>query len=106
MNYMDSLNESKRASYVHISMKEFKKLLNTGSVKFKYEKKDGSMRNATGTLKSSLIPDIDKDDERKNPNSDEQFAYYDLDKEGWRSFLIDNFIGIKEEKTKKKGKNR
>ena len=78
-----------------------KKLLKTGVVEFSYKKKDGSVRKAKGTLKDELLPETDKDDERKKNLSKDCFYYYDLKRDDFRCFLKDNFIEIKERKDKK-----
>ena len=95
----DELNESMTDNDV----KEFKDKLKAGEVKFKYLKKDGSERTATGTLNPELMDlpkpkttsDVDKASEkqkkaRKLP-SDSVF-YYDLEAKGFRSFKMSNFI--------------
>lgn len=85
------LREKKRKNLARL-----RKLLKAGVVEFSYKKKDGSLRKAKGTLKPSLIPETDSDDERiKNTNKD-CFTYYDLKRDDWRTFIKDNFIEIKE----------
>ena len=78
---------------------DFRKKLSTGVWQFSYFKKEGSIRQAHGTLDFSLIPE----DKRPKPLSSAQdvrpenyetFTYYDLDANGWRSFRLDNFIGF------------
>ena len=80
---------------------DFRAKLQTGVFRFSYFKKDGSIREARGTLDPSLIPD-----EHAPKSSDEAnqympcyntFTYYDLLAAGWRSFRIDNFIGFVEQ---------
>ena len=79
---------------------DFRKKLSTGVWRFSYFKKDGSIREAVGTLDPSLIP------EHASKSSDEAnqwmpcyetFTYYDLKAGGWRSFCLDLFIGFVEE---------
>ena len=85
---------------------DFRKKLSTGVWRFSYFKKDGSIREAVGTLDMSRIP------EDKRPKGDMSdgaarepaagvFPYYDLyadgDCAGWRSFRLDNFIGFVEQ---------
>ena len=76
----------------------FRKKLSTGVWRFSYFKKDGSIREAVGTLCMDLIPE---DKRPKGINSEalacaDTFCYYDLDAQGWRSFRLDNFIGFVE----------
>lgn len=95
----EEINESMSSSDVE----EFKKKLKAGEVKFKYTKKDGSEREALGTLDPKLMNlpekktsnDIDKASNkqkkvRKLP-SDSVF-YYDLEAKGFRSFKMSNFV--------------
>ena len=79
-------------------LSRLKKLLKAGVVEFSYKKKDGSVRKAKGTLKDELLPETDKDDERKKNLSKECFYYYDLKRDDFRCFLKDNFIEIKEKR--------
>ena len=80
---------------------KLKRLLKNGVVEFSYKKKDGSVRKAKGTLKDELLPETDRDDERKKNLSKECFYYFDLKRDDFRCFLKDNFIEIKERKDKK-----
>lgn len=78
----------------------FRLKLRNGTFRFSYLKKDGSIREAVGTLNLKIIP------EEHHPKSDEGtkretapgiFTYYDLTadgKGGWRSFHYENFIGF------------
>ena len=76
--------------------RNFRNMLRTGIWQFSYFKKDGDIRQAQGTLKYDLIP------EDKRPKGDHSdvlapagtFAYFDIGKNGWRSFCIDLFIGF------------
>ena len=61
-----------------------KRLLKNGVVEFSYKKKDGSLRKAKGTLKDELLPETDKDDERKRNLSKDCFYYFDLKKDDYR----------------------
>ena len=70
--------------------------MSTDIVAFSYWKNDGTIREARGTLNPELIP------EDKRPKGTfagihqpaASFAYFDLDKQQWRSFTLDNFIGF------------
>ena len=83
------------------NLAELKKKLHEGVVEFTYVKKDGSERKAKGTLKDELLPETDRDDERKKNLSKECFYYFDLKRDDFRCFLRDNFIEIKEKKDRK-----
>ena len=88
----------------------FRAKLSAGVWRFSYLKKDGTIREAVGTLCMDLIPE---DKRPKGINSEALndtggalnraepaagvFPYYDLDAGGWRSFRLDNFIGFVEQ---------
>ena len=70
-----------------------------GLVKFVFTKKDGTLRQACGTLCPKFIPAdkrptgarqarIEQGIEQPNYTA---IAYYDLEKDEWRSFAIDSF---------------
>ena len=58
-----------------MNIKSFKRALHEGKVEFKYTKKNGEERSAIGY-----------------ETSDTTIRYYDLNSEGWRSFVVDNLI--------------
>ena len=95
MEHLDEKKKTKKKSdnTEKVSLTTLRSMLKKGVVDFKYEKKDGSIRKAKGTLKKSLIPEIDKDS-KKREFPDDCFGYYDIDREDWRMFLRDNFIGV------------
>lgn len=74
----------------HTSRSMMKKLLRKYIVHFKFEKKDGSIRRAVGTLISSYLPAL----RGGAPKPEHQMVYYDLEKEHWRSFRSYSFINI------------
>ena len=89
---------------------DFRAKLQTGVFRFSYFKKDGSIREARGTLDMSLIPEKDRPKSGLDPGASPRrngesglrqegltFSYYDLLAAGWRSFRIDNFIGFVEQ---------
>lgn len=61
-------------------------------VKFYFQKVDGSIREAYGTLKESLLPPIKGTDSRKK--SDTLQVYFDTEKQAYRSFKVANLIKI------------
>jgi hypothetical protein len=74
---------------LQIGIEELRTFLREGHVSFEYEKKDGTMRQATGTLKADDIPDeqLPKDkseEEIKDPNGS-NLKYWDLEKDAWRA---------------------
>lgn len=75
----------------------FRDQLRTGVYRFSYFKKDGSIREARGTLDPSVIPEENMPKSGMDPDAvapANTFSYYDIDAEGWRSFCLDNFIGF------------
>jgi len=61
-----------------------------GIVKFYYQKVDGSIREAYGTLSIRLIPAVAGTDNRKK--NDTTQTYFDTEKQEWRCFKKLNLI--------------
>ena len=57
--------------------------MKSGVVKFYFQKVDGSMREAWGTLKSDIIPSIDDNQRKKN---DTVQVFFDTELNEWRCF--------------------
>ena len=75
-----------------IEAADFKSLLRSGIVEFKYTKKNGEIRDARGTLSIDVMG---KENEPKGGGKEypeNVIRYYDLNSKGWRSFLIENLI--------------
>ena len=75
-----------------IEAADFKSLLHSGIVEFKYTKKNGDVRDARGTLSIDVMG---KENEPKGGGKEypeNVIRYYDLNSKGWRSFLIENLI--------------
>lgn len=64
------------------------KQMRVGIVKFAYEKADGTLRKALGTLKevATLVKGTGRPDDGRT------VRYYDVEADGWRSFKVENFI--------------
>lgn len=80
------------------SLVRLREQLKNGIVTFTFFKQDGSLRDAKGTLHEILIPDDkkpkgDMSDGAAMPNY-KSIPYFDLDKQEWRAFSIDKFIGF------------
>lgn len=73
------------------------KEMHRGNVSFYFEKKDGEIRKATGTLK------IDYEFKTQNQPNPKVFTYFDIDAGAFRCFKVENFIMIaKQEPPKNK----
>lgn len=66
----------KQAYFLH----ELAKMMRRGIVNFKYKKVDGEIRTARGVMSGEMGEGV--------------FRYFDVDKQAWRSFKIENFIGV------------
>lgn len=60
-------------------------------VKFYFQKVDGSIREAYGTLKETLIPATGESNRKKN---DTVQTYFDSEKQAWRCYKKANLIII------------
>jgi len=66
------------------------KAMKTRIVEFYFVKKDGSVRQAFGTLQDNIILPLIKDTSNREPNP-ELVTYYDCVKKQFRSFRKENF---------------
>ena len=96
------LNRSQSQGFaLHMAwyFERFRKMLSQGIWQFSYFKKEGGIRQARGTLDMSLIPEEHRPNTlsaapRDSAENYATFPYYDLDKNAWRSFCLDLFIGF------------
>lgn len=82
-----SMSDALKVAWMNIKLKA--RLLN-GITKFYFQKVDGSLREAYGTLASGLVP-ATGDNRRPNPTLQ---VYFDTEKDEWRCFKIANLIRI------------
>ena len=74
---------------ISVNIDELGFLLRKGEVQFTFEKKDGTKRDAKGTLREDLIPeDMKPLESYMNPKATNP-KYFDLDKNAWRSMSYD-----------------
>lgn len=66
------------------------KRMRAGVVRFAYEKADGTLRKAAGTLHevAALVKGTGRPDDGRT------VKYYDVEADGWRSFKVENLIAI------------
>lgn len=64
------------------------KRMQAGVVRFAYEKTDGTLRRAAGTLQevAALVKGTGR------PDDGQTVRYYDVEAAGWRSFKVENFV--------------
>ena len=75
-----SLSEALKTAWANIKLKEAMK---SGIVKFYFQKVDGSIREAYGTLKESLLPPTTGNNRKSN---DTIQVYFDTERQEYRSF--------------------
>lgn len=84
-----SMSEALKTAWLNIKLKaQMKERI----VKFYFQKVDGSIREAYGTLKESLLPPTNAADGRKK--SDTVQTYFDTEKSEYRCFKVANLIKI------------
>lgn len=81
-----TMSEAMRASWLHYKVKS---AMHKGIVRFYFQKVDGTVREAYGTLKNDLCPET-KGTGRKSGAMIQ--TYYDTKRQGWRSFKVANLI--------------
>jgi len=74
------------------SVFKLKMQMTKGIVKFYFQKVDGSIREAYGTLALNLVPAINSSDNRKK--NDTVQVYFDTEKQEWRCFKKLNLATI------------
>lgn len=82
-----TLSEALKTAWANIKLKAKMK---KGIVKFYFQKVDGSLREAYGTLKESMLPET-KSERKQNVTIQ---TYYDTERQSWRSFKRANLIKI------------
>lgn len=70
---------------------KLKAALKNGVVKFYYQKLNGEIRTAWGTLKEGLIPETKGTERKKNESL---ITYFDNEKQAYRSFKVANLIKL------------
>lgn len=81
-----SLSEALKKAWANIKLHA---KMQKGIVKFYYQKVDGSVREAYGTLKADLCPDTKDSGRKANPTLQ---TYYDTERQEWRCFKVANLI--------------
>jgi hypothetical protein len=69
-------------------------MLRNGIVDFEFVKKDGSIRQAKGTLVAEHLPAPKADSDAPARKTNENvLVYFDMDKQSFRSFVKSSFVG-------------
>jgi len=82
-----SLSEALRKAWANFKLKI---RMAQGIVKFYFQKVDGTIREAYGTLANHLVPEIAGNDNRKK--NDTTQVYFDTEKQEWRCFKKMNLV--------------
>lgn len=83
-----SLSEALKVAWMNIKLKvQMKKRI----VKFYFQKVDGSLREAFGTLSESVIPQTQSNGRKMNDTCQ---VYFDTERESWRCFKKANLIKV------------
>lgn len=83
-----TMSEALKTAWVNIKLRtELSKRI----VKFYFQKVDGTLREAYGTLKTELVPETKGDDRKRN---DTVQVYFDTEKSEYRCFKKANLIRI------------
>lgn len=84
-----SMSEALKTAWMNIKLKAAMK---ERIVKFYFQKVDGSLREAYGTLKGSLLPENKGTDNRKK--SDTVQVYFDTEKSEYRCYKVAHLVRI------------
>ncbi|MCF0202495.1 MAG: DUF2693 domain-containing protein [Bacteroidaceae bacterium] len=69
-------------------------MMRSGNVHFRFLKKDGSVREAVGTLQQEVVQPTLQGSGKELPKN--LVAFYDTEKEAWRSFDVRRWLGYDE----------
>lgn len=83
-----TMSEAMRVAWANMKLKAAMK---NRIVKFYFKKVDGSLREAYGTLKESMMPATSGDNRKKN---DTIQVYYDTERQEYRCFKKANLVTI------------
>lgn len=78
-----------------VSPQELNEMLHKGTVKFLYTKKDGSVRQATGTLVNDVVK-ANLHGGTSTVKDAGYTSYFDVDKQAFRCFAESKLIGVVE----------
>lgn len=81
-----TLSEGLKTSWAHHKLRA---AMRDGIVCFRFQKVDGSIRQAYGTLQEGRVPATSESNRKTNPTVS---VYYDTEREGWRSYKIANLL--------------
>jgi len=68
-----------------VKIEELREILQMEKAHFEYNKRDGTLREAYGTLQFAFIPENMQPKDGSTNDKYRNFRYYDLDKNAWRS---------------------
>lgn len=80
------------ATFKTTDVNDLKQMLHEGIVNFEFIKKDGTLRQAKGTLLAEHLPAL-KENEKSRKPSDNVVVYFDMEKNAFRSFVKESFVG-------------
>ena len=83
-----SMSEAMKCAWTNIKVRA---MMKTKIVKFYFQKVDGSIREAFGTLADNIVPATSGSDRKRN---DTVQTYYDTEKQDWRCFKKANLVRI------------
>lgn len=84
-----TMSEALRAAWLNFKLKV---AMAVRIVKFYFQKVDGSIREAYGTLNASIVPETSGNDNRRK--NDTVQVYYDSERGDWRCYKKANLISI------------
>ena len=83
-----TMSDALKCAWANIKLKA---KMYKGIVKFYFQKVDGSLREAYGTLKEQLLPATKGSNRKQNVSVQ---TYFDTEKQEWRCFKVANLVKI------------
>ena len=84
-----TVSEALKVAWLNMKLKV---RMTAGIVKFYFQKVDGTIREAYGTLSAKLVPPTTGEDNRRK--NDTVSVYFDTEKSEWRCFKMANLVSI------------
>jgi hypothetical protein len=96
---MNTLTNEEKQFETEAGRKWLQDMLHTGPVTVTFTKKDGDIRVMTCTLDESAIPEQHRpkpltEGQEQRKRSDNNLSVWDINAEGWRSFILANVIKV------------
>jgi hypothetical protein len=82
---------------IRYTLPQVKQILSKGLSRITFYKLDGTLREMTCTRDTTIIPADQVRTESNRSESSTAVPVYDVENDGWRSFVLENLVSIDQE---------